>query len=446
MKKSRNSYEYDYVQVEKEFGIVFDRSRKISQFGGLSPLIAFLKKGHFRERLTAEFGSEKARTMLQLLLGIVAGADRMIGAARAGQDPIIRSYLGNPVGEAQLARDFKAFTKVELERLHEWVTSIAILELVRDIPREEALVFDIDATSVERFGEQAGVEHGYIDKNVIEACYQYQFFRLHNLNTFLYGTIRAGSTHSQNGICGYLERFLPAFEKRWKTVWRMDSGYFNERAFDIFSENDATFYVKAPMSDSRQTAAASPSLVWHTDPKDPDTQYASRNTYTAKGTLWREIYKRSRIRAVQLSLIESVQYRYACLATNDLLIEERAAFEFYNGRANIENNLRELKHDYALGSIVTEGFDANDAITQVTLLAYLLMQHFKRSLLPPEMLKRKLSTLRWEVFNIPGRLLSAARKKFVRIYNIFHDEKFYARLLYKLKHLRSWVLAPPQTI
>jgi hypothetical protein len=40
------SYSYDFAQVEREFGVVFDPApNKISQFGGLAPFIVFLKKG-----------------------------------------------------------------------------------------------------------------------------------------------------------------------------------------------------------------------------------------------------------------------------------------------------------------------------------------------------------------------------------------------------------------
>jgi len=442
----KQSYPYDFDKVEREFRIVFEPSPdKISQFGGLSVFIAFLKKGRFRERLCEEFGDEKARTILQFVLGVVAGADRMTGVARAGNDILLRKYLGNPVGEAQLARDFKSFSKSELEKLHQWMMSLAVLELVQDIPNTEELIFDVDATSVEKYGEQEGVEAGYIEANKIEPCYQYLFFRLHNLNTFLYGTIRGGAAHSQNGICEYLRCFLPMFKKRWQTKWRMDSGYFNEKAFDIFSTNEAVFYIKAPMSVSRAGMAAhSPDLVWVTaDDKYPDIHYASLITRTEAGTPWREIFKRVRKKRPQLSLLEATEYEYDALATNDLTIPEQEAYKFYNARANIENNIREFKNDYALGKIVTESFDANDAITQATLLAYLLMAHFKRKLLPPQMQRSQLRTVRTQVFNIPARLLSMARRQILKLHNVFRDDAFYAFILYKLKYLRSWVLQPP---
>jgi len=159
------THSYDFDQVEREFGVVFNPAPdKISQFGGLAPFIAFLKKGDFRKRLVAEFGDEKARSVLQLLLGIVAGADCMKGVARAGQDILFRTYLKNAIGEAQLSRDFKSFTKQEIERFHDWITSLAIFELLQDIPQSEALIFDVDATSVIKHGSQEGFEAGYIEK------------------------------------------------------------------------------------------------------------------------------------------------------------------------------------------------------------------------------------------------------------------------------------------
>lgn len=436
---------YDYDALAKEFGVLFEPSNKVSQFGGVAPFIAFLKKGNFRARLAEQFGVEKSRTILQFCLGIVLGAETMKDVADAGMDPIVAQYLGKPVGQAQLGRDFRSFSKEDLENFHDFVMSLSLLFLAREIPQTEPLVFDIDATSVEKYGEQQGVEAGYIDRDQIRSCYQYLFFRLHNLNCFLYGTIRAGAAHSQNGFTEYLTRFLPLFKDQWRTVWRADSGYFNESAMDVFSENDATFFIKAPMSRSRlSTIIASDELIWVPDERDPSVEFASRFTVTKAGTKWREIYKRSKTENKQLLLGESASYRYDCLATNDLVKAENQAFAFYNGRAHIENNIREMKYDYHLGDIVTESFDANDAITQTTLLTYLMMTHFKQQALPPDMRKHQLSTIRSRIFHMPGRFMSMARKMYMKIHNVFVDKSIYASIFYRIKYSQSWVLSPPQ--
>lgn len=433
-------------EILAQFGVVFDErpDARLSQFGGVSPVLAFLKKGKFRERLAGQLGDKRARSCLQLMLGVLVGAKSLDETERVFRDPLLRRFLGNPVCATELGRDFKSFSKSEIENLHDFNQSLAIFELLQSVPQTEELIFDVDATSVRKFGHQEGVEKGYIEKSKIEDCYQYLLFRLHNLNTFFYGTIRGGSAHSQNGYADYLRRFLPAFKRQWKTCFRTDSGYFSEENIEIYTENEVRFFCKAPMNESRQSfAQISRDLVWICDERNPNIEYASHVTNTKNGTLYREIYKRTRCQSPQLGLFESISYRYDCLTTNDLTVADPKAYLFYNGRANVENNIRELKNDYQLGKIVTENFDANDVITQMTLFAYLIIQHFKRTLLPKDMHRMQLSTIRWQVMNIPGRIFREARRSWIRIQNVFASETFYARIYRKLATLNSWVLAPP---
>jgi Transposase DDE domain group 1 len=434
----------DAAAVLEKFGVLFSPSLNLSQVAGLEPFLAFLSKGKFRDRWAAQFGVYRSRSMMQFVLGLVVGARSMDEIGKIGKDPLIKRFVENPVEEAQLGRDVRSFDRTMIEQLHDLVMSYSIFDFAKSIAHGERLIFDVDATSVVKFGSQEGVEAGYVAKDRIEDCYQYLFFRLHNRNSFLYGTIRAGSTHSQNDFCGYLERFLPLLKRQWQSAWRCDSGYFNENAFDLFSENDATFFIKAPMSVTRLSlASTSPDLIW--SPDEDGVSYASRTTVTGKGTKYREIFKRKRLEPEngQLALGAGADYRFDCLAANDLFIDDEKAFEFYNGRANIENNIKELKQDYHLGKIVTDSFDANDVITQLTMLTYLLMRHFQNEVLPQKMQRMQLSTLRTKLFNIPGRLLVMQRRAWTRIQNVFTDEATYASIFKALEKIRSWILEPP---
>lgn len=159
-------------------------------------------------------------------------------------------------------------------------------------------------------------------------------------------------------------------------------------------------------------------------------------TNTKTGTVYREVYKRRLKKIDQLSFSSLPEYDYDCIATNDTISRESEVYTYYNGRANVENNIRELKNGYALGQIITSDFDANDVSTQITIFGYLLMSHFKRKVLPDKMQRNQLSTLRWSVFNIPGRMVSAARQAYVKIHNLFTDEKIYAEIFFRLKTLQ----------
>jgi hypothetical protein len=118
------------------------------------------------------------------------------------------------------------------------------------------------------------------------------------------------------------------------------------------------------------------------------------------------------------------------------------AYEIYNGRANIENNIREMKNDYGLGKIVTESFQVNDAITQATLILYILVGHFKRHCLDKDDQKMQLSTVRRKFFHLPARFMSSSRYEWSRICSAVLDKLKWSRIISRVLALRSILTIP----
>ena len=443
------SENYTPNKIRELFGIeIASGSDTLSLFGGIKPFIQYLEKAKIRERLEKNFGPFKARTVCQLIISLLLGCEDFEEAERLGQDPIVKKYLKNPVTATQLARDFKSFSPSEIQGLHEFVMNLSVCELVDFVGNNDAIELEVDQTAVEKFGKlQEGVAKGYIEQDKIEYCYQYLFFRLANLNTFLYGTIRDGSCHSQHDFCGYLRQFLPLFKEHPRRVnLKADSGYFSEEAFDVCLENGIFFYVKAPMTPSRKNLAKSPYLTWKPDPKLPGVEHAVYETVTKNNSVWYEVFKRTEKRESEATLFEShIEYDYQCIATNDKEITDRPwdLWPYYNQRANIENNIRELKNDYNLGSIITGTFSANDAITQTTIMTYILVQHFKRMFLDESHQKNQLSTLRWRVFNMIGRKRRGGRSEWTKIFSIFLSPEQILRILIRVKEKTSLLIQPP---
>ena len=61
----------DAAKILKQNRIVFDPNMKATQFSGAAPFLAFLKKGKIRSRLEKEFGAYRARSIMQILVGII---------------------------------------------------------------------------------------------------------------------------------------------------------------------------------------------------------------------------------------------------------------------------------------------------------------------------------------------------------------------------------------
>jgi len=365
------------------------------------------------------------------MLSSLAGATNMEEVALFAKDRAIKSFVGRPLSATMIPRILRNLTKQQIQALHEFCLSNALLDIASNTNKEEFQTFDFDATAREKYGHQEGVEIGYIGDDMLAICYQYLFVRSDALNTIVYGTLRNGSTHSQNDFCGYLRMILSPFGSLWAIRIRADSGYYNEDAFDICQQHGVDFFIKAPMSLTRKAQALSPHLKWTHDLDDPAIMYATHQSYTAARTPIQEVFKR-------VPYDKSPDgYRFDCIVTNDLRAKPAAVYEFYNGRAKIENINSEMKGDLGLGRIVTKWFDVNDVITQAIILLYQMLSHFKRHCLDKADREKRAATLRDQLFQIPGEILRSARREWLRVYTSAYDFKAYARILARIEALKT---------
>jgi hypothetical protein len=436
------SKKFTLEDVKRDFGFEVDQSHRLAQFGGMKPFLTFLQQAKIRQKLVEHLGERPAAAVLQIAVAIIVGAADMEEVERVSQDPVLKDFLGRPLSATRIPRVLAELTPSQIQKLHELVSSLSLLDLAGTLTKSAWLTIDVDSTSVRKFGKQEGVETGYVNSDMPQPCYQYLLFRLHETHSFMYGTIRGGAAHSQNGFEGYLRQFLPAFAHAPLRVHlRADAGFFSEKALAVCSEFAVNFYCKAPMSESRMNSATHPDLTWISHRDDSSIEYASSPVWrTAEGTLWREVFTRKKKSGVNTLFPE---YQYACVATNDLNLLAQDVFTFYNGRANIENNIRELKNDYKLGKIVTQSFPVNDIITQATIMAYVLVQHFKRLVLDKDDRRIELSTLRWRVLNLPTFVVRGARRVWSRVRNAFIDSKYWLRIYKRILTGPSFILRPP---
>ena len=110
----------------------------------------------------------------------------------------------------------------------------------------------------------------------------------------------------------------------------------------------------------------------------------------------------------QLTLWQFKHYYYQVLVTN-LPWSPLRAWRFYNQRARVEQLIRELKGEYALGSIPTGHYAANEAHLHLLLLAYNCVRWFQHLCLPTRFAATRLQRLREDVLNMPAYLTRSGR-------------------------------------
>jgi hypothetical protein len=107
--------------------------------------------------------------------------------------------------------------------------------------------------------------------------------------------------------------------------------------------------------------------------------------------------------SAQLHLFQMGGYTYQGFVTN-LKLRPLNLWRFYNRRATAELIIRELKDAYALGKIPSHDFLANEAFFQLALLAYNLLNWFKRLCVTPRLQRATLHRLRQRLFVAPAQL------------------------------------------
>jgi hypothetical protein len=118
--------------------------------------------------------------------------------------------------------------------------------------------------------------------------------------------------------------------------------------------------------------------------------------------------------SAQLHLFQIGGYTHQVLVTN-LSLTPLHLWRFYNQRAGAELIIRELKDAYALGKIPTKDFSANEAFFQIVLLAYNLLNWFKRLCAPAHLQRATLQRLRQRLFLVPAQLVRPGSVPTLRI-------------------------------
>ena len=117
----------------------------------------------------------------------------------------------------------------------------------------------------------------------------------------------------------------------------------------------------------------------------------------------------------QKELFGEIRGRAIITNFSDEEMDAAAVVEWYNQRGTAENFIKEIKHGFGLHRVPCGQFHANAAWLRIAALAYnlfLLQQHLA---LPPDLARCSVSTVRWRLYQIAGRLVRHARQWVLKV-------------------------------
>ena len=108
-------------------------------------------------------------------------------------------------------------------------------------------------------------------------------------------------------------------------------------------------------------------------------------------------------------------YNYHCIATNMVEEDPEEVVWKYNGRAQIENHIKEIKSGFGMEWMPSGDFGANGVYFGIGILTYNLFIAQKLLTLPEEWKTKTIKSVRWFLMEVGGKLVLHGRRMILKI-------------------------------
>lgn len=298
-------------------------------------------------------------------------------------------------------------------------------------------IFDLDSTVLTVYGRQERAEVGYNPKKRGRPSYLPLLCFEGNTQDCWEGSYHPGDTHVSTITIPSLERAFAKLPEPIREVRvRADGAFFDHKIIDFIEGKRAFYAIVARLT--RPLKNRLPGLRYR---RISSGVWAAEFRYCPHG--WPGPRRFVVIRrpvpeepSAQLHLFQMGGYSYQVLVTN-LSLTPLNLWRFYNQRARAELIIRELKDAYALGKIPTKDFQANEAFFQIVLVAYNLLNWFKRLCAPVHLRRATLQRLRQRLFLVPSQLVRPGGVPTLRLAPSYPYVADFLGTLRRIRRLRS---------
>ena len=368
--------------------ILRDTDRPVTPFGGLAALVEFLRgvgfsaavEGAMPFTLGSNNAIAPAETFTAFVFSVVTGARRFAHAQMLRADRALHELLGMErfPGDDTIRNFFRRF---KMPQVNSCFDALFGWQLARVPAREGGYTLDLDSTVFERHGRQEGAHRGYNPKRSGTAMHHPILAVLAEAQFVLHAWLRSGNARASRGVVEFLrETFARLPGHIHIRCLRADSGFFDGKLLDVLEEKSIPYLIVA-----RRTHGIKPRLAalenWV---RIDESISVSEMTVQLHG--WsvprRIIVIRERLREPvsrrQPLLLDVPGYTFRIIVTNRTE-EPLKLWRDYNGRAAIEERIKELKHDLGADGFCMKKFYSTEAAFRSVLFVFNLLGAFQRA-------------------------------------------------------------------
>lgn len=379
--------------------------QRLTAHGGVVVWSHFLHQRSFRQLLRQSLPHEPISPNaydptdvgLGFMGGILMGADKLSRVAWLQSDPAVAEVLGIEAVPSQstFSRFFGVFGEKAcnvLNGLHRQ----AIFALPSLGP---GYTLDLDSWALlHEDGHQEGVAVGYT-RHGLKPCHRPLIAALAESKMVASYWLRRGDSHCVNGAAEFLRQTVQAMPSHIRIrLIRGDAGFGDHSVVEMAEKLGLSYLLVARLTQKIQSYCRHDDALWK--PTELDGLEAQEVAWNRPGQ--RLIIVRQQIayrpQAGGKQLLEVPGYRFQALVTNlPGTLSALQVWREYNGRADLENRIKELGEQFGIKRLCVGSFWGTEAMHHLAIAAYNLCVLLQRKL--GQLEKCELNTLRWRLFS-----------------------------------------------
>lgn len=401
-------------------------ARPVTGYGGLSALAGYFQWQKLLEAIAKHLpfqpSSPNATPLTEIvisyILGMLAGAKSLSQLSYLRRDAALAELfsLSRFPSQSTFTRFFQRFSQADNQRFftHLWNWSLSSVA-----SRTEGYTLDFDSTHFshdDNFTAE-GLKTAYTPEGFARS-YHPLIAVLAEARLAAGFWLRSGDTRSDNNIIGFTEQVLSQLPKhvRVKLV-RADSGFLDHKWLQTLEEKELSYIVVARLHKPLKQLAQATKKWTKTQlagVEIADELYQGCEWESARRIVLIRHEINERPDAGGKMLFEDKIYRYQVLVTNlPLSTDGLSVWRTYNGRAGMENVIKELDENFAMPKTSLKSFWATEAALSLSVLSYNLSVMFQNFFHWKEPVRA--DTLRYRLFCTGGIVSKSARKKTLRL-------------------------------
>ncbi|MGN0333364.1 MAG: IS1380 family transposase [Lachnospiraceae bacterium] len=384
----------------------------LSSDAGLLLIKEFAAKIGFTKLIKKKFKTNDAsvrlhkddENLMQMIYQIISAYFEDDCADELTQDPVFNAILEKKslASQPTLSRFFNRMDEDTLSQFDD--IDKKLRDIIYSIKRPEHMLLDLDSTLFGTYGDQEGEGFNF----------HYQAHGYHPLLCYdgltgdlLKAELRDGTRYCSNGADIFMKPLLEEYMERGiKTYLRADSGFASPKLYKTCETNGCSYAIRL-----KQNA----SLIALASDKDQDLYKATLDNQIDHAVTYGEFmyqagswdYPRRVVFKIEKPYGQ-LTHMYTFIVTN-MDMEPYQIIHFYCGRGRMENFIKECKSGFDLSAVSSHSKVVNANRMRLHMLAYNLFNWFRRLVLPSNMRKQQVDTIRLKLMKIAAKAVRSAR-------------------------------------